>query len=105
LCMLQVDLGTDPARYWMLFGREGSSMPPTARHYKILERLARPRRQLPLAQLLGQGMRIARVADGECSEGIPAFRNIEDRLCGLWIETGHLVGDQALRDGFQSEKH
>src|SRR5215475_11808648 len=89
----------------MLFGRERSSMPPTARHYKILHWLARSRCQLAFAELLGQRLGIARVANRHCSDRLPAFRNAKDLLGGLRVEAGHLVGDQPLGDSLESEQH
>src|SRR4029077_5080574 len=87
-----------------LLDGERSSMPPLARHHKIAYRLACPGSYLALAELFGQGIGIARVADSKCRDRFPALRDTQDLSGFLVVETGHLVDEQSLRGGFDGEQ-
>src|SRR5258708_16619581 len=87
--------GADRILDWRSFGNERRSMPPTARHDKFAEAFAGPRGKFPLAKRLRKGFRIARIADGDCGDGLPACGNFEYLASLGAVVTSHLMDEQS----------
>src|SRR5258708_5942870 len=87
--------GRDRILDWSSFGNERRSMPPTARHDKFAEVFAGPRGELPLAKRLRKRFRIARIANGDCGDGLPASGNFEYLARLSAVVTSHLVHEQS----------
>ena len=82
--------------YTALFLREGSSVPPCARHNKVREGLAGPWREFALLQLVGQRLGVTRVADRHRGDRLPVVGDMEYLARLVGIETGHLVDIEAI---------